>query len=540
MGKLKNWLLSLGLQWKLQVSFFIVTMISIVISRVMGYGEMTRLIEIARESNVPEDLIIQLQERLSAYVIDSIWQSGIAFIVLFIVIAILAKMLVAPILALCNALERIDHGDLTQPVESTSLDEIGILERSFNKMLSHLNVIMRNINENAKQMAHSSFQIAAISHEIADVGHAEHSRSEEVTAATVQLRNISDSVSSLAEETSERAEKTERCAKDGMEMVTKNIKEMESTVLEVSRASSEMTGLNDATKHIYDIVDKINDIADQTNLLALNAAIEAARAGEAGRGFAVVADEVRKLAVLTTRSTSDISKIIKQVTGKIGTASQSMEAVVAQVNESQVNAKGTSDVIETMNREISETAVSNREISRLTSEQGEQLSLLQERLDRLLATLKESSDKVDATSQISDDLYEITNKLKSILSEFTFNKTVNDKQMADDRRSHKRREHRLRMRLLSENMTMETICTDVSLGGAQVRLKKPLNETKPVKIDIFLPCDDIVEYENQKPLSVSGQVAWQRQEKGGTLCGIKFSNLSAGEREAMKVCVSSL
>lgn len=82
------------------------------------------------------------------------------------------------------------------------------------------------------------------------------------------------------------------------------------------------------TKEIMDFAKLISDIADQTNLLALNASIEAARAGEHGKGFAVVAAEVRKLAEQSKNA-------LIQINGKVNDIVQSMEDVVANIQQEQ-------------------------------------------------------------------------------------------------------------------------------------------------------------------------------------------------------------
>ena len=247
-----RWFLSLSIRWKLQLAFFVVTMTTIVINRVVGYGELRQLINIAKSNNVAPEVVKQLDGRLDAYLISSLWQSGIEFIVLFVVIGVLANLLVAPIKALCHALEGIERGDLTRQVANTSLDEVGFLERSFNSMLTNLTSIMVKIDTSGKQMAQSAHQIGAISHEIAEVGAHERARSDEVTRATEQLHRSSGAVAELAESAARRALETENRARAGVETVQQNIERMDKTVEEVNRASNEVVLLADASQKIVE------------------------------------------------------------------------------------------------------------------------------------------------------------------------------------------------------------------------------------------------------------------------------------------------
>jgi methyl-accepting chemotaxis protein len=104
---------------------------------------------------------------------------------------------------------------------------------------------------------------------------------------------------------------TEQVSEQGKEVLTKSVAIMDEITSTVDTVVKDISDLNVQSDKIANIVSTISAIADQTNLLALNAAIEAARAGNSGRGFAVVADEVRQLAASTSKSTSEISDVVK-------------------------------------------------------------------------------------------------------------------------------------------------------------------------------------------------------------------------------------
>jgi methyl-accepting chemotaxis protein len=133
-----RWFLALSIQWKLQLGFFVVTMVTIIVNRLEGYSELEKLIQIAKDNNVNAAVIQELNNRIGTYVTASIWQSAAEFVILFLIISALAKLITLPIKNLCRALAGIEKGDLTHAVENRSSDEIGILEYSFNAMLSYL------------------------------------------------------------------------------------------------------------------------------------------------------------------------------------------------------------------------------------------------------------------------------------------------------------------------------------------------------------------------------------------------------------------
>ena len=125
-----------------------------------------------------------------------------------------------------------------------------------------------------------------------------------VTERIMNIENASHAVHSSVT-------KTEQISEEGKKVLIQTVGIMDEITDNVDSVVQDITALSVQSNQISDIVNTISSIADQTNLLALNAAIEAARAGEQGRGFAVVADEVRQLAARTSKSTSEISDVVK-------------------------------------------------------------------------------------------------------------------------------------------------------------------------------------------------------------------------------------
>lgn len=531
-----RWFMSLSIRWKLQFGFFFVTMVTTIFNRVLASNELSKMIDIAKSNNVSDNVIQQLQANQDTYIFNSFWESGLEFIIQFMIIGFVATLFVKPIRALCDALKSVQDGDLTIKVPHTSLDEIGTLENSFNDMLVKLNNIMRNVQESGKGMGQSAYQIATISKEIAEVSRSEHQRSEEVTEATEHLHQISDSVKQSAQNGMELAQETEKHAQQGIKTIQTNITQMDQTATEVNRASEEINELAISAEQINNIVHTINAIAEQTNLLSLNAAIEAARAGEAGRGFAVVADEVRNLAKRTSSSLEEINTIITAVTGKVGQVSKTMEGVVHQVESNQQVASETRNAIEQMSQQVNQSSAANNKIFDASHNQMEQLAQLKHTLNKLFETLDESSSKVETTATIGSDLLGVTKTLNELLLEFTFN---HDEVI--DREEHELREEprvsqHLFVKFDDNGKLLEGLSNDFSLHGIQVRLTEALTDKDNLTLQIYKPFDDKQDYEKQVPLEFNGCVQWERTQDGRYIYGIKYKNTTSSQTDFINQC----
>lgn len=220
-----------------------------------------------------------------------------------------------------------NEGDLTSRININSKDEIGRIASAYNKMISNLQNLIREITNTTDNIVKASLELNStmdvISHRMINVNES----TKQISKGAEDLSSTTEEVSASAEEisstTSELANKA-----NGAKLSSEEIKDRATDIKEKAYKAIE-TGNNIYAKNEANIVkaieegriveevkimaNSIGDIAAQTNLLALNAAIEAARAGEQGRGFAVVAEEVRKLAEQSSTAVNKIQGIVNQV-----------------------------------------------------------------------------------------------------------------------------------------------------------------------------------------------------------------------------------
>lgn len=234
------------------------------------------------------------------------------------------RQMVQSLVDRAEALEQIEHGNLTQAVTlSSDQDRLGL---SLQTMNAALRKTVLQVRESVDQLRTGADQVAQASQVLAQGATEQASAVEELNATAAEVASKANRNANEARAATKKAQQARQDASEGKQVMTGLLRLVES-----------MASSSTETKRL---VKTIDDIAFQVNVLALNAAVEAARAGKVGKGFAVVAEEVRQLAGRSASAVEETTRIVDQIQGSIASVidtarltDQKLETIAAGAGE---------------------------------------------------------------------------------------------------------------------------------------------------------------------------------------------------------------
>ena len=138
---------------------------------------------------------------------------------------VITKVIVDPIKAAIASLRDIaeGEGDLTKRLPAKTTDEVGELSKWFNTFIEKLQVMIKQISENASGVGSSSTQLSEVSQTLLNNAEQTSDRSTNVADAAVDLSGSLNSVAAAMEESS-----------TSVNMVATAAEEMSSTINEIA------------------------------------------------------------------------------------------------------------------------------------------------------------------------------------------------------------------------------------------------------------------------------------------------------------------
>ncbi|MBL4770675.1 MAG: methyl-accepting chemotaxis protein [Planctomycetes bacterium] len=304
----------------------------------------------------------------------------------------LSRTILRPISTLLGRFQDIAEGtgNLTHRVDESSKDEFGELGQAFNTFLKKLETLVGHIRTGSLEISGNTAELTSTSESLANSSIDQAKHLSHIMESTTEVTDMTNKTSKSVEEAAALFERATESIKRGHERT----EEMMIAMDEITASSVEIAKISEL----------IDAFAFQTNLLALNGSVEAARAGEAGRGFAIVVDEVRNLSQSSAQASSDAGERVRESTSR----TQRGAALAKEVQDL---------LIEVMDS-TTETSKLMREILDSTGIQAERIGEVNQAVHSLDLTVQHNAASAEELAASARTTSSMVSKLDSQVAQF--------------------------------------------------------------------------------------------------------------------------
>jgi methyl-accepting chemotaxis protein len=311
-----------------------------------------------------------------------------------------------------NVMRRAEGGALGVRAPAAYDDELGFLERSFNRMLDEIAgtiaavqretdevVILADVlSQAATGVLASSESVSITSAELAREMAAQRELAEEgrdeSTKAAKEAGSLSQRADTMAADARSLAEAATH-SRSSVERASDVLLAIGDEVRITAESVHELSGMSE---RVGSFARTISRIARQTHVLALNAAIEAAHNEEGGEGFAAVADEVRALAAEAGSSARDVTDLIGDVLSQVDAVSKAMTSGEEKVRDVGAVAQQAQGALRDLERGISKIKGLVDATATVSQTQAKRMATLADKMADVASISTGSANEADSAA----------------------------------------------------------------------------------------------------------------------------------------------
>ncbi|MEA5113377.1 MAG: methyl-accepting chemotaxis protein [Geobacteraceae bacterium] len=346
----------------------------------------------------------------------------------FVSVMLVGKLLF-PLKSIVEKLRRIhnaenDYTDLSVRLEEGTRDEIGLVAREFNELLTKMQNIINHVADSIGEINSFAGTISTTVHQQASFASQLSGSVSEISSTMEEFTSTATDIARHSQGVVDIADNTLRDTKDGAVQVETLTAKMNEISCDNETGIMEIVELGRKSKEITKIMDIINSIANQTKLIAFNAALEAASAGEAGKRFGVVASEIRRLADSVFESTNDIEGKMTEILDAVNRLVVSSEKSSKGIRDGLDYSVQTAELLRDLVSGAESTTDAARQISLSTQQQQTASGQVLIALRDIEEGVRYSSSSIQQTSEISRNLTVMAVELRKLVRRFNWNEAA--------------------------------------------------------------------------------------------------------------------